>query len=114
MTRILISALACFVLSGCGILASSSCDFRDGGANGSEPRCQERVDSLAAEAFKATCGVAQGASANGKCPRTGAVGGCEIGTQGDGSKVNDWYYPPKTRAEVEMECMRDNAKFLEP
>lgn len=104
----------CLVSTGCGVLGSSSCDFRDGGANGSEPRCQERVDTLAAAAFKGACSVAQGVSADGKCPRAGAVGGCEIGTQGDGSKVNDWYYPPKTREEAQMECTKDNAKFLEP
>lgn len=102
-------------LVGCGgVLGSSSCDFRDGGANGPEPRCQERVQTLAAAAFKGACAVAQGVSADGACPRTGAVGGCEIGTQGDGSKVNDWYYAPKTRDEVQMQCTKDNAKFLEP
>jgi hypothetical protein len=37
-----------------------------------------------------------------------------LGTQGDGSKVNDWYYAPKTREEAQMECSRDSAKFLEP
>ena len=96
------------------MLGSSSCDFRDGGANGPEPRCQERVETLAPDACTGACAVAPGASATGKCPRPDAVGGCEIGTQGDGSKVNDWYYPPKTRADVQMECMKDNAKFLEP
>jgi hypothetical protein len=114
MTRFLLSAVACFVLSGCGVSGSASCDFRDGGTNGSEPRCQERVDTLAAEAFKATCGVARGVAANGRCARADSVGGCEVGTQGDGSKVNDWYYPPKTRSDAEADCMRDNGKFLAP
>lgn len=113
MTRIVISALVCFVFSGCGALGSAACDFRaDAGAMHTEDRCQERVESLASAAFKGTCSVAQGVASDGKCPRTGAVGGCETGTQGDGSKVNDWYYPPKTRADAMTEC--GNGKFLEP
>lgn len=115
MIRVFALCSVLLVAGGCGgLLGSSSCDFRDGSVNGPEPRCQERVDTLAADAFKGACAAAMGKSATGACPRAGAVGGCEIGTQGDGSKVNDWYYAPKTREEAQMECSRDSAKFLEP
>ena len=115
MIRVLALCSVLLVAGGCGgLLGSSSCDFRDGSGNGPEPRCQERGDTLAADAFKGACAAAMGKSASGACPRAGAVGGCEIGTQGDGSKVNDWYYAPKTREEAQMECSRDSAKFLEP
>lgn len=115
MVRLLVSCALLFSLGGCGVLlGSSACDFRGGSVNGPEPRCQERVETISAEAFKGACGVAGGQSTTGTCPRAGSVGGCEIGTQGDGSKVNDWYYAPKTREEVQTECSRDSAKFLEP
>lgn len=115
MSRILLILLAVSA-AGCGlpIGGSSSCDFRTQSVNGPEPRCQERVNTVSPEAFKAACKAANGVEASGTCPRGGSVGGCFIGSQGDGSKVNDWYYSPKTQAEVKMECARDNATFLEP
>ncbi len=113
MTRMLVVAVSAVVLSGCGIFSgSSACDFREGSSNGPEPRCQERVETVSADVFKAACGVAGGKSSDGKCPREGVVAGCMIGVQGDGSKVNDWYYAPKTRSEVMSECGSD--PFLEP
>lgn len=113
MTRVLVVAVSAVVLSGCGVLGgSSACDFRQGSVNGPEPRCQERVNTISAEAFKGACKVAGGISSDGTCPREGVVAGCMIGVQGDGSKVNDWYYAPKTRADVMSECGSD--PFLEP
>lgn len=113
MTRILVVAVSAVVLSGCGLFnASSACDFREGSANGAEPRCQERVNTISAEAFKGACTVSGGKPSDGTCPRDGSVAGCMIGVQGDGSKVNDWYYAPRTRAEVTSDCGSD--PFLEP
>ena len=115
MTRLLLLFAVTFLCVGCGALGgSSSCDFRNGSVNGSEPRCQERVGTLTAEAFKGTCKVAGGVSADGQCPRTGSAGGCFLGAQGDGSKVNDWYYSPMTSDEVKAQCAKDNTSFLSP
>jgi hypothetical protein len=115
MLRLALLVASAVTLTACGAIGgSSSCDFRTSGANGAEPRCQERVGTLTTEAFKAACKVAQGVSADGACPRTGSVGGCFIGAQGDGSKVNDWYYAPMTADDVKSECSKDGATFLTP
>ena len=113
MTRVLVVAVSAVVLSGCGIFsASSACDFREAAGSSAEPRCQERLNTVSAEAFKAACGVSGGKASDGTCPRAGVVAGCMIGVQGDGSKVNDWFYAPKTRSDVMSEC--GSAPFLEP
>ncbi len=113
MTRFLLAAFGAVVLSGCGAFGGSSfCDFRQGSSNGPEPRCQQRVNTISAEVFKGACTAAGGMPSSGTCPREGVVAGCFIGTQGDGSKVNDWYCAPKTRADVMSECGND--PFLEP
>ena len=67
---------------------------------------------IAVETFKGACEVSQGKTSDGVCPREGVVGGCFLGNQGDGSKVNDWYYAPKTVEEVKRDCGSD--PFLEP
>ena len=92
---------------------SSYCDFRQGSVNGAEGRCQERVNTIATEAFKAACTAAQGAPGNGACPRDGVIGGCYLGAQGDGSKVNDWYYAPMTVDEAKRACSGDGT-WLDP
>lgn len=109
-------ALVFSSLSGCGIGVGGSafCDFRTGSSNGPKPRWQERVNSIAGETFKAACKGLQGAEGSGTCPRDNTVGGCTIGTQGDGSKVNDWYYPPTTLDEAKKTCASDNGTFLNP
>jgi hypothetical protein len=95
-------------LSACGALsASAHCDFDD------HNRCQERLNSLSAEAFKATCTAGQGKPADGPCRTEGKVGGCSLGTQGDGSPVNDWYYAPKTKADAMGSC-GSGETFIEP
>lgn len=112
MTRLLLVAAMAVVVQGCGLLGSGACDFRDGSANGPENRCQERVQTVSAEPFKAACTALGAKPSDGTCPRQGVVGGCFIGAQGDGSKVNDWYYAPLTREDVMRECGSD--PFLEP
>jgi hypothetical protein len=87
------------------------CDFRGDSVNGPEPRCQER-SQLGAFGFAESCGVAGGEALEGGCPTEGIVAGCNIGAQGDGSPVIDWYYAPETVESVQIECGND--EFLEP
>ncbi|MBK7859197.1 MAG: hypothetical protein IPJ65_11365 [Archangiaceae bacterium] len=106
MTRLLVSFFA-LTFSSCGVLAGSAhCTFAN------HNRCQERLNTLDAVAFKATCKAAQGVDGDGACPDADKVGGCDLGKQGDGSPVHDWYYAPKTRADAMSECGSD--PFLEP
>ena len=107
----MLRTLALLVLASCGVVStSSSCDF----PKENPPRCQERLDTVSAEAFKGACKVAMGTESTGKCRTEGRVGGCFLGKQGDGSSVNDWYYAPATRADATMECSRNGTSFLEP
>ena len=97
-------------LSGCGVIAGSAhCTFEKSSGN----RCQERLDSLNAAAFKATGSTAGGVCGDGACPTADRVGGCLLGKQGDGSPINDWYYAPKTKADAMAECDTGET-FLEP
>ena len=97
------------VLVSCGAVATSAhCDF----PNETPVRCQERLNTVSAEAFKGACKAA-GTDGNGACRTDGRVGGCFLGLQGDGSKVNDWYYAPATRDDAIKECSR-NGSFIEP
>jgi hypothetical protein len=95
-------------LASCGVISTSAhCTFAN------ENRCQERLDTVSAEAFKGACKVAPNAvPADGACPSADRVGGCFLGKQGDGSSVNDWYYPPKTKADAMSECT--GGTFIEP
>jgi len=89
-------------LVGCGG-TKVGCDFRESGANGPEPRCQER-SGLSSALFGNFCELLEGDNVSGGCPEDGIVAGCDIGAQGDGTRVIDWYYAPKTREDVEAEC----------
>ena len=99
--------LGLFALPHCGA-GDAHCDFQKKG----QARCQERLSTVAAFAFKQTCSTALGESGDGPCPRENIVAGCDIGTQGDGSHVTDWYYTPKTMADVESACTSDNGTLL--
>jgi hypothetical protein len=98
----------------CGALPSAHCDMRqDGETSLSRLKCQERLNSLASAAFKATCSAIPNAKAgDGSCPSANKVGGCQEGAQGDGSKINDWYYAPATVEQVKAEC--GSSPFLSP
>ena len=98
-----------FSVAGCGSL-DAHCDFR--APPKSSARCQERLGSAGAFAFKQTCGAAGGTAGDGACPREEIVAGCDIGTQGDGSHVVDWYYAPKTMQDVMSACMSDSGTLL--
>jgi hypothetical protein len=108
MRTILLAALS-LVATGC----SAYCDFHSGSTR-TEDRCQERLNTFAAAAFKATCSAAQGTAGDGACPTDGRIGGCFLGAQGDGSKVNDWYYAPKTVEDAKNQCAGDNGTWLDP
>lgn len=100
---VLLSALVILPV-GCGFGTTTSCDFREGGVNGAEPRCQERSGFQGGETFKAACDALQAKPIDGPCPDDGIVLGCEVG----GSDVIDWYYPPKTEDEVRADCDADS------
>lgn len=108
MTVMLLGSL--LVAAGCGV-TDAHCDFKD--SAGKLKRCQERLGSLANAGFKATGGAAGGTCSDGPCVRTGAVGGCYMGDQGDGSKINDWYYLG-TSADATKTCSDDKGTFLTP
>jgi hypothetical protein len=116
-TRLLLLVLglgAASLTSACGVAGAVGCDFREGGANGAEDRCQER-GGLGASVFGATCEALQGKVAQGGCPREGIVVGCQVGQEGDGTPVIDWYYAPTTREEVETQkCLGSNEELVEP
>jgi hypothetical protein len=116
-TRSLLLALglgAASLSSACGVEGAVGCDFREGGANGAEDRCQER-SGLGAPVFSAACETLQGTVVEGGCPREGIVVGCQVGEEGDGTPVIDWYYAPMTREEVETQkCLGSREELVEP
>jgi hypothetical protein len=97
-------------LGGCGLAPSAHCDFRPAG----EDRCQERLNSAASEVFKGTCGATSAVAADGPCPTQTQVAGCTFGNPGDGSTINDWYYPPVTPADVMVLCAKAGGMPLVP
>ena len=114
--RLITLALAALVtvsFAACGAGIVGSCDFRDGSVNGAEPRCQEWSSSPTfglPDTYKLACDSAKGKYATTGCPRTSIVAGCQL-TAGDGSKVYNWYYAPKTVDQVTTECQSDKGTF---
>ncbi len=96
-------------LGGCGVVFDTvGCDFRDGSANGPEPRCQERSGIQGNLAFQETCEALGGALEDGGCPdEDEIVFGCSAGAD-----VTDWYYPPKTADDADQEC--GSSDILDP
>lgn len=99
-------------LGAAGILGSGcgggfvGCDFRSGSKNGAEPRCQDANGLIATTGtYQSTCQAAGGQYLASGCPSAGVVAGCEQKTNNaDGSTAIDWYYAPKTAAEVQTSC----------
>lgn len=89
---------------------SVGCDFRDGGANGPENRCQERTGAQAA-GFSQMCSTLSGEPVDGGCPMDGVVAGCSDGSVPAG-EVIDWYYAPETLETVTAEC--EDGTVIEP
>jgi hypothetical protein len=100
---------AALLLSACTLAPSAWCDLRP-----VEARCQERLNSVSAETFKGTCATGMGKAGDGECPKTDQVGGCDLGKQGDGSTVRDWYYPPETVEQVMQQCSSMGVVFVLP
>lgn len=91
--------------SSCG--GASGCDFRGGSLNGAEPRCQEVRGGILAMSgtYEQACKSSGGSYLASGCPSQGVVAGCEQKTNNaDGSTAIDWYYAPKTSAEVQADC----------
>lgn len=104
LKHLVLSFCAAAFLSGCGALGGyTACDFREGSLNGKENRCQER-NGISATTFKGACSASGGKPSDGRCPGTGVVGGCNLGMQGDGTEVFDWFYTPMTQAQAKSEC----------
>ncbi len=111
--RLAFVALSLLLASACDFGLSSGCDFRDATLASPEPRCQER-SGLSSAAFGAMCDGLGGETVKDGCDTTDAIVGCDIGSQGDGTKVIDWYYDPKTREEAEADCADDEGELVEP
>lgn len=110
MKRLLLLVATVGCVSGCGLGGYVACDFRQGSLNGPEDRCQER-HGLSAPAFKGACTASGGTPTDGRCPSANVVGGCNLGLQGDGTEVLDWYYTPMTVAQAKSNC--GNMTFLD-
>lgn len=91
---------------GCGLGGGTTgCDFREGSLNGPEPRCQDWIGGVVGVSYEQTCKTAGGKVCSGGCPHDGIVAGCEQKTSNaDGSRMIDWYYSPKTEAQVKADC----------
>ncbi len=100
-------------LAGCDFGVVVGCDFRADSVNGPEPRCQER-SGLSSAIFGEFCEALEGEQVKGGCPEPELiVAGCDIGAQGDGTRVIDWFYPPTTRDEVVADCA-DEGTVVDP
>ena len=99
------------MLSGCGLNSTGHCDFRP-----KESRCQEREGlPTTLAALQQLCGASGGTYADGACPRTGVLGGCDLSEIAN--PVRDWYYPDAahnltTADQVKMQC--SGKPFLSP
>jgi hypothetical protein len=51
---------------------------------------------------------------NERCPSEGSVGGCQTKTVGTNILQTNWFYAPKTEAEVRAECEDDGTTFVTP
>lgn len=105
---LLAAALFPAALLATGCAAATGCDFREGSANGPEPRCQERT-MLQASGFGAVCEGLGGTAVDGGCPSEGIVGGCT--TDAGTGTITDWYYDPITEAEIQETCVNDGSTY---
>ena len=112
MSAVLLSvALA---LSACGSLVGDySCDLRP-----KNPQCTDWRNligpTVTQEALCKTLNTAGsgGIFASVKCQSEGSVGGCQTNT-GAGLQTN-WFYAPRTAADVQAECTKDKTTFVAP
>lgn len=107
---VIMGVLSALGVVGCDVGPGVGCDFRDGSANGPEPRCQQR-DGADAAAFAGSCEALGGEVIDGGCDTTGSVGGCEISGDNPLTTVIDFYYPPLTAADAQAECAEDGGEW---
>lgn len=111
--RLILLALSLLTASACDFGLASGCDLRNATLASPEPRCQER-SGLSSAAFGAFCDGLGGEKVKGGCDTEGIVAGCDIGAQGDGTRVIDWYYAPTTEDEVADNCADDEGEVVQP
>lgn len=101
--------------SACGLTGSDhACDLRP-----TDNQCTDWRGlvgpTVSQQAVCTTLTGAKGGGAwkpNEKCPDAGSVGGCQTNT-GVGLQTN-WFYVPRTEAEVRAECTSDGTTFVSP
>lgn len=114
-TLVSVSALVTVLgLGSCGWTGGDySCDLRP-----VDPQCTDWRGLIGPhvtqEAVCATLNSAKGGRmfATGACPSAGSVGGCQTNT-GAGLQTN-WFYAPRTVADVQAECTRDKTTYVTP
>jgi hypothetical protein len=101
-------------ISACGLTGGDySCDLRP-----KNPQCTDWRGligpSVTQEALCKTLNTAGGAGvfASIQCPSVGSVGGCQTNS-GAGLQTN-WFYAPRTAADVQAECSKDKTTFVAP
>lgn len=112
-------------LAGCGLLDDAvarktiACDLRTSTLT-AQPYCQEwqdTIDSVGSNTTPlATCASLGAEFIDGPCPTEGILGGCFIGTLGDGARSIWWYYASEaegflTEDDVRAECVEEDAEF---
>jgi hypothetical protein len=115
MRKLLLLTFVSTALS-CGGFGTGNhaCDLRP-----KNPQCTDWRDLVGpAVTQESTCRTLISAKGAGewksgqKCPAEGSVGGCQSDS-GVGKQTN-WYYAPKTKADVQAECASDKSTFVEP
>ena len=101
-------------LASCGSLVGGNyaCELRP-----AEPQCTDWRNLIGvATTEEAVCKtlIMTGSTwkPNEKCPAAGSVGGCQTDTT-VGLQTN-WFYSPRTEADVRAECTSDGTKFVSP
>ena len=111
-----VALVVTFWLSACGGLTGGdfACDLRP-----ADPQCTDWRSLLGpAVTQQALCKTLNSAGGGGtwtaqqRCPSQGSVGGCQTNT-GAGLQTN-WFYAPRTEAEVRAECTSDGTTFVSP
>lgn len=111
-----LAIVALAVLPGCGALLGGdyACDLRPGDAQCTDWRglvgpavtqegvCNTLIASKMSGSWKP----------NEKCPAAGSVGGCQ--TDSGVGKQTNWFYAPRTEADVRAECADDGTTFVSP
>ena len=88
-----------------------ACDFRT-----KQPQCTDWRDLLGPAVTqegicKTLAATGEGTwKPNERCPATGSVGGCQVASPV--SKQTNWFYAPRTEADVKAECTKDGTTYV--